>query len=122
MTTAKESIEIISDLSSKGYEATKSLGAMNLRIMERIMARQMGTFNLIIDSGLRNAKMVNEVKAPNDLVRGQLDLVREVSERLLTEGRETVKLANDSRDEYRAWFEQGMQVISEKMGNIRPAI
>jgi phasin family protein len=120
MTTPKESIELLNDLSSKGYEAAKSLGEINLRIMERMMARQLDTFNLVVDSGLRNIKMVTEAKGPNDLVRGQMDLIREVSERLLTESRESVKLASDSRDEYRAWVEQGVQAVTEKMGKFRP--
>jgi phasin family protein len=122
MTTPKESIEVLSDLSSKGYEAAKSLGEINVRIMERMMARQLDTFNLVMDSGLRNIKMVTEAKGPNDVVRGQMDLIREVSERLLAESRESVKLVSDTRDEYRAWVEQGVQIVTEKMGKFRPAV
>jgi phasin family protein len=122
MTTPKESIEVLNDLSSKGYEAAKSLGEINLRIMERMMARQLDTFNLVMDSGLRNIKMITEAKGPNDLVRGQMDLVREVSERLLAESRESVKLASDTREEYRAWVEQGVQIVTEKMGKFRPVV
>jgi phasin family protein len=75
-----------------------------------------------MDSSIRNIKMVTEAKGPNDLVRGQMDLIREVSERLLAESRESVKLATDTRDEYRAWIEQGMQIVTEKMGKFRPLV
>jgi phasin family protein len=122
MTSPKESIEVLNDLSSTGYIAAKSLGEINLRIMERMMARQLDTFNLVMDSSIRNIKMVTEAKGPNDLVRGQMDLIREVSERLLAESRESVKLATDTRDEYRAWIEQGMQIVTEKMGKFRPLV
>jgi phasin family protein len=121
MTNAKESIEMMNDLSTKGYEVAQSLGEINLRAMERLLARQMDAFSLLMDSGLRQVKMVTEAKGPSDLVKGQIDLVRELSERVLAEGRENVKLASDTRNEYRTWFEQGMQVVNEKMGKLRPA-
>jgi phasin family protein len=120
MTTAKESIEMMNNLSTKGYEATQSLGEINLRAMERLLARQMDAFSLLMDSGLRQVKMVTEVKGPSDLIKGQMELVRELSERALAEGRENVKLASDTRNEYRAWFEQGMQTVNEKMSSLRP--
>jgi phasin family protein len=111
---------MMNDLSSKSYEAAQSLGEINLRIMERLLARQMDAFSLLMDSGLRQVKMVTEAKGPNDLMKGQIDLVRELSERALAEGRENVKLATDTRNEYRAWFEQGLQVINEKVVKLRP--
>jgi len=120
MTTTKESIELLNDLSTKGYETAKSFGEINLRIMERALARQMDTLNILMDGGLRNLKMVTESKGPADLVKGQVDIFREVSERMLRESRETIKLASDSREEYRAWFEQGLQVFNEKMSTLRP--
>lgn len=121
MTTTKESVEILNDLSSKGYEAAKSLGEINLRIMERALARQMDAVNVLMDGGLRNIKMFTEAKGPADLVRSQVDLFRELSDRVLTESRETMKLATDSREEYRTWFEQGLQAVNEKMSKLRPA-
>jgi phasin family protein len=121
MTTAKESIEMMNELNTKGYEAVQSLGEINLRVMERLLARQMDAFSMAMDSGLRQMKMVSEAKGPSDLVKGQLDLVRELSERMMTESRENVRIATDARNEYRAWFEQGMQAINEKMTHLRPA-
>jgi phasin family protein len=121
MTSAKESIEMMNDLGTKGYEAAQSLGEINLRTMERLLARQMDALNLLMDSGLRQVKMVTDAKGPNDLVKEQINLVRELSERFLAEGRENVKLATDTRNEYRAWFEQGVQVINEKVVKLRPA-
>lgn len=118
--TTKENIEILNELSGKGYEAAKSLGEINLRIVERTLARQMDAWNMFMDSGLRNVKMVTEAKGPADLVRGQVDLFREVSERMLTESRETMKLASEAKEEYRSWFDQGLQEFNEKMNKLRP--
>jgi len=120
MTTAKESIEMMNDMSTKGYEAAQSLGEINLHTMERMLARQMDVFNLLMDGSLRQVKMFTEAKGPNDLLKGQMELIRELSERVLTESREGVKMASDARNEYRAWFEQGMQAVNEKMTHLRP--
>jgi hypothetical protein len=119
MTTTKETIEVLNDLSSKGYEAVKSLGDINLRIMERALARQMDALSICMDGGLRSFKLVTESKGPTDLVRGQADLLREFSEKMLIESREAIKFATDSRDEYRTWFEQGLQVVNDRMAKLR---
>ncbi|KOR32122.1 hypothetical protein TI05_09260 [Achromatium sp. WMS3] len=120
MNTPKEKLELFNDLTSKGYEAAKSFGEINIRLMERMINRQLDTFNIVMDSGLRNIKMITEAKGPNDLFRGQMDLIREVSEKLLIESRESLKITSEVRDEYRTWFEQSVQNITTKMSQSRP--
>lgn len=121
MTTAKEGIEILNDLGTKGYEAAKALSEINLRVMERTAAKHLDTMSLLMDGSLRNIKMITEAKNTTDLVRSQVELARELGERMLTAGRETVKLALDSRDEYRSWLEQGIQTVGDKFSKMRPA-
>jgi phasin family protein len=113
---------MMNELGSKGYEAAQTLGEINLRTMERLLARQMDAISLLMDSNLRQVKMITEAKGPNELLKGQADLLRELSERILAEGRENMKLASDTRNEYRAWFEQGVQVVNEKVGKLRPLV
>ena len=61
-----------------------------------------------------------EAKGYNDLVKGQLELAKELGERVMEESRSNVKLAGDTRDEYRAWFEHNVQALSEKMAKVQP--
>jgi hypothetical protein len=38
----------------------------------------------------------------------------------MEESRSNVKLASDTRDEYRVWFEQNVKTVSEKMAKAQP--
>jgi phasin family protein len=119
MTSAKESFELFNEMSSKGYEAARQLGEINLRTMEQLVGRQMDAVALIMESGLQQVKMVSEAKGYNELVKGQVDLAKGLGERVLEESRNNMKLASDTRDEYRAWLETGMDAMREKMGEAR---
>jgi phasin family protein len=119
MTSAKESFELFNEMSSKGYEAARQLGEINLRTMEQLVGRQMDAVALIMESGLQQVKMVSEAKGYNELVKGQVELAKGLGERVLEESRNNMKLASDTRDEYRAWLETGMDAMREKMGEAR---
>jgi hypothetical protein len=122
MTNAKENIEMMNDLSSKGYETARQLGELNLRTMEMILNRQMDTMNMMMETSLRQMTMLSEAKGYNELVKGQMEIAKEVGERMMEVGRENVKLANERRDEYRTWVEQGVNAVSEKVSSLRQAV
>jgi Phasin protein len=121
MTSTREGIEMMNELGDKGYEAAQSLGEIHLRAIERMVGRQLDAMGLLMDSGLRQVKMVTEVKGAGELVKGQIGLAREVGERMLAETRENMRLMGDTRDEYRAWLEKEVRVVSEGLGKQRPA-
>jgi hypothetical protein len=117
----KESLETFNDLSSKGYEAARELGEINLRTVEKMVSRQMDLMNMFFESGLRQATMMSEAKGYSDLVKNQIELTKDVTERVMSESREAVKFAGDARDEYRAWFENGMELVNANLNKVRQA-
>ncbi len=121
MNTAKENLEAFNELSNKGYEAARELGELNLRTMEKMVSRQMDLMNMFMENSLRQISMASEAKGYNDLVKTQIELTKEVAERVMGESRESVKFANATRDEYRAWFENGVELVSENMNKVRQA-
>ena len=121
MNTAKENFELFSEISGKGYEAARQLGEINMRLMEKLMGRQMEAASLLMETGMQQAKMVSEAKGYNELVKGQIEMAQELGQRMMEEGRTNMQLANDSRDEYRAWFEQGMETVREETAKVQQA-
>ena len=121
MNTAKENLEAVNELSSKSYEAARELGELNLHTMEKLVSRQMDMMNMFMESGLRQVTMASEAKGYNDLIKSQIEMTKEVTERVMNESREAVKFANDARDEYRAWMESGMEVLNENLNQARKA-
>ena len=122
MNTAKENLEMFSEMSSKGYEAVRRLGEINLRMMERMLGRQMEAATLFMETGLQQAKMVSEAKGYGELVKGQIEMAQDLGKRMMEEGRTNIQLANESRDEYRAWFEQGMETVREETAKVQQAV
>ena len=122
MNTAKENLEMFSEMSNKGYEAARQLGEINLRMMEKMLGRQMEAASLFMETGMQQAKMVSEAKGYNELLKGQIEMAQELGQRMMEEGRTNMQLANDSRDEYRAWFEQGMETVREETTKVQQAV
>ena len=115
MTSAKKNFALFTEMSGKGYEAARELGEINLRTMEKLVGRQMDTVALLMESGLRQVEMVAEAKGYNELLNGQIEEAKGLGGRVMKESRTNMKLAGDTRDEYRVWLEKGMDATREKM-------
>ena len=116
MTTTQANLDMINELGTKGYESMRELGEINLRNWERMVARQMDAVSMMMESGLRQAKVASEAKGYNELAKTQVDFAKELGQRMVDETRQNLKLAGDARDEYRAWFEKGMASAKDRMG------
>ena len=114
MTTAKENFELFTEMSGQGYAAARQLGELNLRTFEQFAGRQLDAVALFVESGLQQVKMVSEAKGYSELVAGQIQLSKTIGARVMEESRTNMKLANDTRDEYRVWFEKGMDAMRAK--------
>ncbi len=115
MKTTNESIEMFNEMSNKGMEAMQQLGEINLRAMEKLVCRQMDVMSMVMEGSLRQVSLAGEAKGYSDIFKGNVELAKELTERLVNESRENVKLASDTRDEYRTWFEKGVSTLSENV-------
>jgi hypothetical protein len=122
MTTTKEAYAMFNEMGTQGYESAQQLGEINLRSMETLVARQMDAMNLFMETGLRQVQLATESKGYNDLIKGEIALAKELTERLMAESRDNVKLANTARDEYRAWFEQAAKTVGDKVGKVQATV
>ncbi len=106
MTNAKESFEMFSQWGTKGYELARELGELNMRTMETLIKRQMESAGSVMEAGFRHLDSVSEAKGYGDVVKGQVAFAREIGEQFMAMSRENMKLANDTREEYRSWLAQ----------------
>lgn len=107
-----ESMKAINDWTSKSVERMTSLGELNTRIFERMAARQMDAMNLYMDHTMRMMKIATESKGYNELFKGQVEAAKELSERVMAEGKSGMQVASEARDDYRAWFEKNLSEVS----------
>jgi hypothetical protein len=112
---AKESLNMINEMSTKGFDRLNALGEINLRAWEKVTARQMDAVNLMVEQGLRQVKLATESKGYNELIKGQVELAKELSGRMMEETKASMQMAGEVRDQYRGWVEQGVSELTAEM-------
>lgn len=118
MMTSKDSLDLIKELSTSSFETARAFGELNLRIWEKMMTKQMDTFNLMLDTGLEQMKLGTETKDIKDLANSQTELAKKFSEAMVAKGREGMEVANEARDEYRALAEKSIDTFTNKVTEI----
>jgi len=113
--TKKDNLSAINEISSKSIERMNSLGDLNLKIWEKMAARQLEALNLMMEQSVRQMKIANEAKGYNEFVKAQVEMAKEASERMMEEVRTNMALANEVRDEYRAWAQAGMSEMTAEI-------
>jgi soluble cytochrome b562 len=99
-------------LTNKTVESMTSLGELNVRIFEKMSARQMDAMSLYMEHAMRMMKLATESKGYNEFFKGQVEATKELSERVLAEGKTSMQAVTDVRDDYRNWFEKNMADVS----------
>ena len=113
--TAKDSLTAMNEMTSKGADRLSSLGDLNLKIWEKLAARQLEALNLMMEQSVRQMKIASEAKGYNEFVKAQVEMAKEASERMMEEVRTNMSLANEVRDEYRAWAQAGMSEMTAEI-------
>jgi phasin family protein len=113
--TVKDSLTAMNDMTSKGADRLSSLGDLNLKVWEKLAARQLEALNLMMEQSVRQMKIASEAKGYNEFVKAQVEMAKEASERMMEEVRTNMALANEVRDEYRAWAQAGMSEMTAEI-------
>jgi phasin family protein len=117
--TTTDTLNAVTDMTTKNVARLTSLGELNVRIFEKMAARQMDTLTLYMDHTLRMTKLATEAKGYNEFFQGQVDATKELSERVMAESKTTLQLVNEARDDYRVWLEKN---TAELTAELRPAV
>jgi hypothetical protein len=118
---ANDTINVANEIAKKGFERLASLGELNVRIFERLIARQIDAANLYVEHGARVAKLATESKGYDELVKAQAEAAKELGERLLAESKTNASLAGEVRDDYRVWVEKNLAELNADLRKAVPA-
>ncbi len=99
--TTTDSIKTLTDWTNKHIERMTSLGRLNMRLFEQLAIRRMDAMNLYLEHGLRLMQLATEAKGYSDLFKGQVEVSKELAERMLAEGKVALQIWGEARDEYR---------------------
>lgn len=113
--TMNDNVKQMGDVATKNLERVNAMAELNMRAWERLVGRQMETVNLCLEQSLRMMKLATESKGYNDYLKGQTEIVKDVTEQMMAEAKVNMKLAGDLREDYRAWYEQSLSDLSSDM-------
>jgi hypothetical protein len=122
MMSTKNVMNAFNDLTNKGMEHASALGELNLKLAETVVARQMDALNLFMEQGMRMMTLATEAKSYGDYYKGQVEMAKELTERMMQESKTNMKLAGEARDDYRGWFDATLADVRESKDVVRNAV
>ncbi|WP_295540219.1 phasin family protein [uncultured Thiohalocapsa sp.] len=120
--STQDAMKTYNDLTNQNVERMNALGELNLKVAERMASRQMDVMSLFMEQGVRMMKLATEAKGYSELYKGQVDMAREMSEKLMAESKTTMAMAGEIRDDYRGWLDAAMADIKEGNSAVRNAV
>jgi hypothetical protein len=99
-----------------------ALGELNLKAAEKVVARQMDAFNLFMEQGVRLMTLATEAKGYSDFYKGQIDMAKEMTQRMMAESKTNMQVAGELRDEYRGWLDAAMAEARDSKDVVRNAV
>ena len=121
MQNLKETIGMFSELGMNGFESAKQLGEINLTAWEKMLDRQMDAVNLLMETGVAQVKLATGADNYQGLLENQVELAKGFGERVVAQGRTNMKLAGETRDEYRAWLEGRFSALTDQINKVTDA-
>jgi hypothetical protein len=120
--TVKDNVNAINELTDKGMARMNALGELNLKAAEKVVARQMDAFNLFMEQGVRLMTLATEAKGYSDFYKGQIDMAKEMTQRMMAESKTNMQVAGELRDEYRGWLDAAMAEARDSKDVVRNAV
>lgn len=120
--SAKENLGAVKELGNKGMENLNELAELNMKVLEKITSRQMEALNFIMAQSKRQMQLATEAKGYSEFMKGQVELAKETSERMLEETKANMQIANEVRDDYRSFVQKGMGELSAEVKKVAPDV
>ena len=105
----QESVEMMNELGTKGYNSLRQLGEMQMAAWNGLMEKQLQAFNVAVDSAVAQVQLVAEGKEPQELVQAQVELNRKLAEEMMAKTRESFELVQKAGEDVRGWAEEAVK-------------
>jgi hypothetical protein len=120
--STQDVMKTYNDLTNQNVERVNALGELSLKVAEKMATRQMDAMNLFMEQGVRMMKLATEAKGYGELYKGQVEMAKDMSEKLMAESKTNLSLAGEIRDDYRGWFDAAMSDLKEGNTAVRNAV
>jgi phasin family protein len=106
----KQTLDAVQNAVETAYETTKQVVDINAAAWESLIEKQLEVMNQVVDFGVKQYKLLGEVKDVKTTLAAQTGLVETAAEQAMTNVRDVVRIANDARTAYDKLVNKGVQV------------
>jgi phasin family protein len=114
----KKGLEAVNEVGSKAIDNLNKLAELNMKVVEKITSRQMEAMNFMLEQSKRQMELATQVKGFDEFIKGQAELAKQTSERLLEESKANMQIVSEVREDYRSFVQQGMNELSEDVRRV----
>lgn len=114
----KKGLEAVNEMGSKAIDNLNKLAELNMKVVEKITSRQMEAMNFMLEQSKRQMELATQVKGFDEFIKGQAELAKQTSERLLEESKANMQIVSEVREDYRSFVQQGMNELSEDVRRV----
>jgi hypothetical protein len=82
----------------------------------------MDALNLFMEQGVRMMTLATEAKGYSELYKGQVEMAKDITEKLMAESKTNMALVSEIRDDYRGWFDGAVADLKEGGTAVRNAV
>lgn len=118
MSNAQETVEMMNELGTKGYNSLRQLGEMQLAAWNGLMEKQIEVFNVVVETTVAQVQLAGEGKEPQEVLQTQVELNRKLAEQMIEKTRESVELVQKAGEDYRGWAEEAVRQATEEAGKV----
>lgn len=114
----QEFVNTINTFGKNAVESAKTLGEINTKLAEQVIASQFAVANLFVEGSVSQAQLAQETKDIKEFWSKQTALTDEYTGKAMDLAKENVGLAQQAGEQYKAWFEQGLAQANEAAGEV----
>lgn len=101
-------------LGENALETARQVGAINLRTADQLTRKQFDVFELCLEGGTRQLKLLQESKGYGDLLGAQAKLAEEYSRKFMDAAQQSMNVLTGARDELYTVFESRFEKAREQ--------
>jgi phasin family protein len=115
MMTNENTAKLVTDMATKANENMKQLGELQMNLWNQLVQKQVSTFNTVVEKTMSQSQAMSGAKNYQDVVRGQIDFSRQVTEDLVGSARESMDIVQDAGTKYRSFAESTVKEAAAKV-------
>ncbi len=110
----KQLVEMIEKSTESAMESTRKFGEFNMRLFDNMFQQQAELAAFYMDASARGLELMGKAKGYQDLMAGQVALMRECGERNMDALRKGVRFADEATTEYSTLAQEGFKTAKEQ--------